>query len=57
MTRIFTCTEDNAAPDEINSAGNMGLLQVNSCIGWIDLAAEEFDGVRNSIQYRIKENN
>jgi len=47
--------EDNIAPDEINNAGNMGLLQCNSCIGWIDIAAEEFDGVRNNVEYKIKE--
>ena len=57
MTEVFTCTEDNVAPDEINNAGDLGLLQVNSCIGWLDITPEEFDGVRNNVEYRIKENN
>ena len=55
MNTIFTCTEDNAAPDEINNAGNSGFLQVNSSIGWIDLSEEDFDGVMNGCEYRIKE--
>ena len=54
MNEIFTCTEDNAAPDEINNAGNMGLLQVYSSIGWIDLHEDDFDGVMNNCDYRIK---
>ena len=54
MTDVFACTEDNVAPDEINNAGNMGLLQINSSIGWIDLHEDEFDGVRNNREYRIK---
>ena len=54
MTDIFTCTEDNAAPEEIKEAGKKGLLQVNSSIGWIDLSIEEYTGVRNNCEYRIK---
>ena len=56
MTKVFICTEDDSAPDEINNAGNMGLLQVNSSIGWIDLHEEEFGGVVNNCEYRIKDN-
>ncbi len=54
MTGIFTCTEDNEAPDEIKEAGEKGMLQVFSAIGWIDLSADEFSGVRNGCDYRIK---
>jgi hypothetical protein len=54
MTDIFSCTEDNSAPKEIKDAGNKGELQVKSSIGWIDLSIEEYTGVRNGCEYRIK---
>ena len=53
MTDVFSCTEDNVAPKEINEAGDAGLLQVKSLIGWIDLS-DDFEYVRNGCNYRIK---
>lgn len=55
MSEVFKCEEDDVAPDEINNAGNTGVLQVNSCIGWIDLLEDDFNGVRNGCEYRVKE--
>lgn len=55
MTNIFSCTEDNSAPEEIKKAGKAGLLQVNSVVGWVDLG-DDFDYVRNNCEYRIKSN-
>ena len=52
MTDVFSCTEDNSAPDEIKEAGKKGRLQVNSVIGWIDI--EMYMGVSNGCEYRIK---
>jgi len=54
MTDIFSCTEDNDAPEEIKQAGVNGELQVKSCIGWIDLTQEEYTYVKNGCEYRIK---
>jgi hypothetical protein len=54
MTDIFTCTKDGWAPIEIKDAGENGRLQVNSSIGWVDLHEDDFDGVRNNCEYRIK---
>ncbi len=56
MTDVFSCTEDNSAPKEIKDAGKKGNLQVNSSIGWLDLSIEEYTGVRNNCEYRIKPN-
>ena len=53
MTTIFTCTEDNVAPVDIIEAGENGILQVNSSIGWVDLSEDDFTGARNNCEYRI----
>ncbi len=54
MIDIFTCTEDGTAPNEITEAGENGMLQVNSSIGWVDLSEDDFDYVRNGCEYKIK---
>ena len=55
MNEAFFCLEDGVAPKSIKEAGKKGNLQINTCIGWIDLSEDEFGEVVNCCEYRIKE--
>ncbi len=54
MSEVFNCKEDDTFPDEIHQAGLEGALQVDSVIGWITLSCDEYDGVMNGCDYRVK---
>jgi hypothetical protein len=54
MNDTFICIEDENGPEKFKLAGEQGQLQCNSSIGWIDLAADDFTGLRNNVEYKIK---
>lgn len=55
MSNTHTCTEDGVMPEEYQEAGSQGLVQVRSCIGWIDLTSEEWSGGACTCTYKIKQ--
>lgn len=54
MRKVFICTTDDKAPNHILEAGENGMLQTKSSIGWIDLSEDDFTGVKCGCEYRIK---